>query len=161
MSNIIPKGSDASQHLLSSVEAVFDMSAEQRRTVEALVDAATDQNQPSWTYAEFYRMAGLESCKLSRQPLEQVGYFDEGETPDGGWCDGTGLQIRWTREQESDGQLDGCLPVTVLYAVRHRLQLLESAGCLVNEEALRRINQAIDAFEAEVIENFKRNGCAE
>jgi hypothetical protein len=162
MSSVIGKGPEAAASLMSEVEALFDMTVKQRSEVEAAVDICTDPAEPETSYCQFYEMAGLFECRVSGQPIEAEDHTDGDGNPDGGWVEGCGLSIRWQRGPLDDGEdglpWNGCFPVTLLEAVKHRLEYYQDGkfACQDNSAALFHIESAIKILNNRQIERFCR-----
>lgn len=161
-SNAIGKGPEAAERLMEEVEAMFDMTVEQRAHVERCIQLATSSNKPEVTYFDFYRGASLDQLRISGQPIEAENYTDGDGCPDGGWVEGCGLSIRWQRgtlDKGAEGNpWNGVFPVTVLEAVLLRIGYYQSGKfeCADNEEARHYIQRAIDALNRRQVERFTR-----
>ena len=153
MSKTVGKGVAAAEALMTEVEALFDMTVEQRAAVESAIDVCTDPDEPETSYYQFYEMAELFECKISGQPLDAGDFTDGDGNPDGGWAESTGLQIRWQRgalDKDAEGYpWNGAFPVTVLEAVMLRLEYYQRGKfkCDDNDEAIHHIESVFPSEE--------------
>jgi len=162
MSRKIEKGPEAAERLMKEVEALFDMTVEQRECVRRAVDACTDPALPERTYQDLYDIGFMMNCKVSGQPIEAEHHTDGDGNPDGGWAEGCGFQVRWQRgtlDRDSEGHpWNGAFPVTVLEAVMQRLTYYQGGkfSCRENEEAVLHIGNAIAALNRRQVARFVR-----
>lgn len=156
-SQVIPKGEASAEALTKTIDH-WKLSVNQRVLAMDAIASVTDTSERVYTYEQFYDMA-LADCDLLIQPGEGANYFDADGNPDGGWAEAKGLQIRWGREADDNGQWEGCLPITALYMVWQRLTALQDQHCDASEKAIEHIHQAIEALKAKIVERFKREGC--
>ena len=161
MSDRIKKGDESANRLMDEIEALFDMTIEQRDSVVGAVNVLTDPSEPAGTYEDLYEMGGLSDCKISGQPLHAEDVSDGDGSPDGGFVESTGLQVRWQRgpiDKESSPPWNGSFPVTVLEAVLHRLLYYQNGkfACQDNEVAIEHIEAAIETLNERQVERFCR-----
>lgn len=157
----IGKGEQAAENLMSEVEALFDMTTDQRESVMKRIEQITSEDTHDWTYEEFYDAAGLAKCRIAGQPLQAEHHADEDGNPDGGHIEGPGLSIRWQRgplDPSDDEPWNGCFMVSVLEAARMRLEYYQETKfkCDDNEEALESIEKAIRILNRRQVERFCR-----
>jgi hypothetical protein len=142
------------------IDNTFDLTISQREEIEYLLSVATSPGEPEWTYKEFYEKAGLNKSKIQEQPLEHEGNLSQDGYPDGGYCEGPGLSIRWQRGpiDHEESPWNGCFVVTVLQAAKHQLEFYQSTefACIENMMALDDVNRAIARLT-----EIKRSGFVE